>query len=94
MARSTGVRTACSQGSTGSPSPASSSGTPARNGEEPGQLASSWIRRSSRNSGTTSSSRVAAVTLCTTSSTRRHPARVAQRSAPGPTGTRISSPSL
>ncbi|WP_034088069.1 hypothetical protein [Streptacidiphilus albus] len=53
------------------------------------QVASSCTRRSSRNSGSTSSSRVAEVTLWTTSSTRRQRPRVAHRADSAPTGTRI-----
>ncbi|WP_329125612.1 hypothetical protein [Streptomyces sp. NBC_01465] len=45
-------------------------------------------RRSFRNSGSTSRSRVADVTLCTTNSTVRQSPRVAQRDASAPTGTR------
>ncbi len=88
IARSTGVARACSQGRTGTPTEASSSATPDRNGDEPVQVASTWSRRSSRNSGSTSISRVAAVTLWTTSRTRRHRPRVAHLTASGPTGTR------
>ncbi|MFI5755092.1 hypothetical protein [Streptomyces sp. NPDC051569] len=89
IARSTGSSRACSQGTTGTPVSASSSATPERNGEDPVQVASSWTRRSSRKSGSTSSSRVAEVTLCTTSSTRRQRPRVAHRAESAPTGTRI-----
>ncbi|MFJ2211339.1 hypothetical protein ACIQVO_05250 [Streptomyces sp. NPDC101062] len=52
-------------------------------------VASIWIRRSSLKSGSTSSSRVADVTLCTTNSTSRHRPRVVHRAEPAPTGTRI-----
>ncbi|MEU9319336.1 hypothetical protein [Streptomyces sp. NPDC048295] len=86
--RSTSVSTACSQGSTGNPVSASNSAVPAANADEPVQVTSSWTRRSSSNRGSTSSSRVAAVTLCTTTSTRRHVPRVAHRAASSPTGTR------
>ncbi|MEU7242097.1 hypothetical protein [Streptomyces sparsogenes] len=72
---------------TGSPTEASSSGTPARKGEDPVQVASNCTRGSPLSSGSTSNSRVADVTLCTTSSTRRQPARVTHLSASAPTGT-------
>ncbi|MCD9876534.1 hypothetical protein [Streptomyces guryensis] len=85
----TGVSTACSQGSTGTPVPSSSSATPARNADEPGQVASNCTLKSSWKSGRTSSRRVAAVTLWTTSSTLRLRPRVAHRAASSPTGTRI-----
>ncbi|WP_188278545.1 hypothetical protein [Streptomyces sp. CBMA152] len=88
-ARSTGVRTACSHGSTGTPVSASSSATPASNADDPVHVASSCTRRSSWKSGRTSSSRVAEVTLWITNSTRRQRPRVAHRAASSPTGTRI-----
>ncbi|WP_217162413.1 hypothetical protein [Streptomyces sp. AC512_CC834] len=84
---------ACSHGSTGIPARASSSGTPARKGDEPVQVANICTRRSPSNSGSTSRSRVADVTLCTTNSTLRQPARVTQRSASAPAGTRSRSAS-
>ncbi|MFC8516986.1 hypothetical protein [Streptomyces sp. NPDC057257] len=71
------------------PVSASSSATPARNAEEPGQVASSCTLKSSWKSGRTSRSRVAAVTLWTTRSTLRLRPRVAHRAASSPTGTRI-----
>ncbi|MFE4884739.1 hypothetical protein [Streptomyces sp. NPDC056701] len=88
MTRSTPVSVACSYGTTGTPVSDSNSAVPAANAEEPVQVTSSWTRQSSSNRGSTSSSRVAAVTLCTTTSTRRHLPRVVHRAASSPTGTR------
>lgn len=63
----------------------------------PGRTQSPWpaptAAPATRNNGSTSSSRVAEVTLCTTNSTRRQPARVTHRSASSPTGTRNRNPS-
>ncbi|WP_405728082.1 hypothetical protein OG885_07755 [Streptomyces sp. NBC_00028] len=80
---------ACSHGTTGTPTSASSSVTPASNADDPGHVTSSCTLKSSWNSGSTSRSRVAAVTLWTTRSTRSTRPRVAQRAASSPTGTRI-----
>ncbi|MGW6911215.1 hypothetical protein [Streptomyces sp. NPDC054940] len=68
---------------------ASNSAIPARNADDPGLVASSCTRKSSWNSGSTSSSRVAEVTLWTTRSTFRVRPRVAHRAESSPTGTRI-----
>ncbi|MEV6504520.1 hypothetical protein [Streptomyces sp. NPDC051642] len=54
-------------------------------------VTSNCTRKSSWNSGSTSSSRVAEVTLWTTNSTLRLCPRVAHRPASSPTGTRIHS---
>ncbi|WP_406334605.1 hypothetical protein [Streptomyces sp. NBC_00203] len=89
MTRATGVATACSQGSTGTPVSASSSAIPDRKADEPVQVTSSCTRKSSWNSGSTSRSRVAEVTLWMTNRTGELPPRVAQRAASSPTGTRI-----
>ncbi|WP_160159668.1 hypothetical protein [Streptomyces sp. 3213.3] len=90
-AKSTGVDVACSQGTTGTPVSASNSATPAANADDPVQVTSSCTRKSSWKSGSTSRSRVAEVTLCTTNSTLRLRPRVAHRPASSPTGTRIHS---
>ncbi|MFJ5303690.1 hypothetical protein [Streptomyces sp. NPDC088350] len=65
--------------------------TPARNADDPVHVTSSCTLKSSWKSGSTSSSRVADVTLCTTNSTLRLRPRVAHRPASSPTGTRIHS---
>ncbi|MGW1717541.1 hypothetical protein [Streptomyces sp. NPDC002156] len=89
MANETGVSTACSHGSTGTPVPASNSSTPDLNADDSVQVTSSWTLKSSSKSGIMSSSRVAEVTLWTTSRTLRLRPRVAQRAESSPTGTRI-----
>ncbi|RZB16838.1 hypothetical protein StrepF001_23125 [Streptomyces sp. F001] len=68
---------------------ASSSARPARNADDSGLVASSCTRKSSWKRGRMSRSRVAEVTLCTTSSTLWLCPRVAHRAASSPTGTRI-----
>jgi hypothetical protein len=70
ITRETEVWTACSQGSTGTPVSASNSATPDRKADDPVHVTSNCTRKSSWNSGKMSRSRVAEVTLCTTSSTR------------------------
>ncbi|WP_371663768.1 hypothetical protein [Streptomyces sp. NBC_00280] len=81
--------TACSHGSTGNPVSASNSATPERNADDSVQVTSNWTLKSSSKRGSTSRSRVAEVTLWTTSSTLWLRLRVAQRAESSPTGTRI-----
>ncbi|WP_329268681.1 hypothetical protein [Streptomyces sp. NBC_01451] len=71
------------------PVPVSSSVTPERNTDESVQVTSNWTLKSSSKRGSTSRSRVAEVTLWTTSSTLWLRPRVAQRAESSPTGTPV-----
>ncbi|WP_344313417.1 hypothetical protein [Fodinicola feengrottensis] len=71
IARSNSVCSACAQGIVAAPRAASTSATPARTAEVPGVVKTTWIRRSASKTGSTSASRVAAVTVWTITSTVR-----------------------